>query len=1166
MASSSSSARNWAYDVFPSFSGEDIRVTFLSHFLKEFDRKLIIAFKDSEIKKSHSLWPELVQAIEDSRISIALFSKNYASSSWCLNELLEIMKCKKEFGQMVIPVFYGLDPSHVRKQTGDFGKIFKETCLDKTEDVKAQWKEALTDVANILGYHSVTWINEAKMIENIANDVLDKLLLTKSKDYEDFVGMEDHMAKLSKLLQMECEEVRMIGIWGSSGIGKTIIARTLFSRLKRHFQISVFIDRSFISKNKDLYSRNNTDDYNMKLNMQRNFLSEILDKKSIKIDHLGVVGERLKYHRVLIFIDDLDDQVVLDALAGHAQWFGSGSRIVAITKDMHILRAHGGINHIYEVRLPSEKLALEILCRSAFGKNYPPPPPHGFMELALEVVDRVDSLPLALNVLGMCLRRKDEEYWRGILSRLQNGIDGSIYRTLRVGYDGLDNKKDEALFRHIACFFNYEGISYIKQMVGDSELDVNIGLENLSDKSLIHIRRHSVVMHYLLQEMGKEVVRAKSKELGEREFLIDSEDICQVLEENIGTRNVLGISLNIDEIVDELNIHYNAFKGMRNLRFLNIYTKQWNGRKVDKLHLLESFEFLPPKLRLLSWDRFPMRYMPCKFVPKYLVEIKMEGSKLEKLWEGIGPLTCLNYMDMSGSENLKEIPDLSLATNLKTLYLSGCLSLVDLPLSIRNLNKLKTLVLSGCINLLSLPSGINLQSLCRLDLSQCSKLNAFPDISTNISYLVLDDTSIKEIPCDIRLRNLVILSMKGIMSDRFWEGVKPLTPLMMTMLSPSLKSLYLSHIESLVELPSSFQDLSNLERLRITQCINLKTLPSEINLQSLDHLDFDGCSLLKSFPDISTNISTLYLSNTGIEEVPIWIKKFTNLRFLHMRKCLKLKCVSLNIFKLKHLEKADFTLSRMHSNEASFRDSQNIMFIDEGSIQLQKTVPEEASSSLPADPKLCVNFVNCFLSGHDALLKHIWFLKGLIFPGEEVPLYFTYRTSGTSLINIPLLQVSPIQPFFRVRACAVVEIDSSLYLLSPYLVIQICCRFKDKLGNIFISFGQPHSFRAYHQKGSHVFIFDCRFSLNKDNVPLGEVDIEFHIIEDRSLYILKGCGIQIFDENLSSPNNRQDNVSYKLGQSEWTLPSRDKGDIFKHLTLALKGAKQQFLKGRLRGE
>ena len=124
LSSSPSSSRTWLYDAFISFSGVDVRVTFLSHLLKEFDKKFIIAFKDNEIERSLSLDPELKQAIKDSRIAVVIFSQHYASSSWCLNELLEIVECRKECGQMVIPVLYRLDPSHVRKQTGDFGQIF----------------------------------------------------------------------------------------------------------------------------------------------------------------------------------------------------------------------------------------------------------------------------------------------------------------------------------------------------------------------------------------------------------------------------------------------------------------------------------------------------------------------------------------------------------------------------------------------------------------------------------------------------------------------------------------------------------------------------------------------------------------------------------------------------------------------------------------------------------------------------------------------------------------------------------------------------------------------------------------------------------------------------------------------------------------------------------
>ncbi|CAL9241627.1 unnamed protein product, partial [Arabidopsis halleri] len=198
---------------------------------------------DNEIKRGQSLDPELVQAIKNSRIAVVVFSKNYASSSWCLNELLAIVKCKEELGQIVMPVFYNLDPSHVRKQTGDFGKKFQETCKNKTKDVKNQWEKALTDVANLVGYHSQNWDSDAPMIESIINDILSGLNSTPSNDFEDFAGLDDHITKMNLLLDLESEQVRMVGIWGPSGIGKTTIARALHSQHSHGFQCSIFIDR-----------------------------------------------------------------------------------------------------------------------------------------------------------------------------------------------------------------------------------------------------------------------------------------------------------------------------------------------------------------------------------------------------------------------------------------------------------------------------------------------------------------------------------------------------------------------------------------------------------------------------------------------------------------------------------------------------------------------------------------------------------------------------------------------------------------------------------------------------------------------------------------------------------------------------------------------------------
>jgi len=112
----------------------------------------------------------------------------------------------------------------------------------------------------------------------------------------------------------------MVGIWGSSGIGKITIARALFSRLSRHFQASVFIDGAFVSKCRKNYHKANPYDYNMKLHLQGTFLCEIFGKTDIKMDHIGAMGQRLKHHKLRTVLDDSDGQVLLEADIRSKAW------------------------------------------------------------------------------------------------------------------------------------------------------------------------------------------------------------------------------------------------------------------------------------------------------------------------------------------------------------------------------------------------------------------------------------------------------------------------------------------------------------------------------------------------------------------------------------------------------------------------------------------------------------------------------------------------------------------------------------------------------------------------------------------------------------------------------------------------------------------------------
>ena len=146
---------SWNHDVFLSFRGEDTRKNFTDHLYKALDQAGIYTFRDDdELARGKEISTELLKAIQESRISIVVFSKGYASSRWCLDELVHIMHCRKTIGHTVYPIFYDVDPSDVRKQSGTFAEAFarhEERFAAEMERVH-KWRGALTEAANLSGW------------------------------------------------------------------------------------------------------------------------------------------------------------------------------------------------------------------------------------------------------------------------------------------------------------------------------------------------------------------------------------------------------------------------------------------------------------------------------------------------------------------------------------------------------------------------------------------------------------------------------------------------------------------------------------------------------------------------------------------------------------------------------------------------------------------------------------------------------------------------------------------------------------------------------------------------------------------------------------------------------------------------------------------------------
>ena len=147
--SSSTPKLTYEYEVFVSFRGADNRTGFTSHLFAALDRKTIHAYKDDiNLPRGEKIGPELLKAIETSKIAVVVFSKKYVTSDWCLDELVKVMECKRVFNQRVLPIFYHVSQPEVLEQKGNFAEL-----PNGAEDKMNSWRAALTEAANLEGLH-----------------------------------------------------------------------------------------------------------------------------------------------------------------------------------------------------------------------------------------------------------------------------------------------------------------------------------------------------------------------------------------------------------------------------------------------------------------------------------------------------------------------------------------------------------------------------------------------------------------------------------------------------------------------------------------------------------------------------------------------------------------------------------------------------------------------------------------------------------------------------------------------------------------------------------------------------------------------------------------------------------------------------------------------------
>ncbi|XP_076954546.1 TMV resistance protein N-like [Bidens hawaiensis] len=836
MASSSSSANN-KYDVFLSFCGEDTRKTFVDHLYTALDQWGICTFKDDErLEKGKRINDELLQAIEDSRVYIIVFSKRYASSSWCLNELLKIMECHKTNGRIAFPVFYDVDPSEVRKQTGSVGEAFA-IHTNKNESEVGEWREALKDAANLSGWdlRKTADGHEAKVIKLITEEVSLKLRPIDINIDASLVGIKQRMQDLDSCLKIGLKDVRMIGIKGMGGAGKTTLARAIFDKIAFDFE-----GRSFVENVREKASRSGLE------KLQEQVLRDVLNNKDITVSgvHEGkrLMKKMLRGKKVLVVLDDVNHKDQLEMLVGDTSWFGPRSRIIITTRDGQVLEAHK-VEWKRDVNLLTNEEAICLFNRHAFRKDKPP---KEFEKHSQKVLSYASGLPLTIKVLGSDLCGKDASEWADALERLKTIPLKETLKILELSYENLEEDYKE-IFLDVACFLRGWEKDDAIRMLESSGFYARSGLRVLEQKSLITISKNTfsgsttITMHDHLVEMGMNIVRREHPEEPKKHNLLwVQKEIEHVLSDNTGNEAVRCIDLE-----NTPSIYLEGLGNMKKLRCLIVdrgaFTNGFNGYvKIDEARL-----HFPNSLRYLFWYNYPHWCLPKTFEANNLVALEMRRSNIVQLWEGGKVMEKLRFLDL-GRSKLRSL-DLGLTPKLERLNLFGCYDLVKVDVDGGCLKSLVYLNLDYCSSLKSVSFIEQLESLVVLNICVLG-LMEFPGCivtghSSN-SLQVLDlsnNPNISKIPSSIgNLHKLV--------------------------------SLYLNLDSSgIEELPEELGQLECLEYLNLTST-NVKHLPNSIcMLKRLKILLLRDCRSLEKLPEELGNLGCLQwldISGTGITHLP----------------------------------------------------------------------------------------------------------------------------------------------------------------------------------------------------------------------------------------------------------------------------------------------------------
>ncbi|KAF8028650.1 hypothetical protein BT93_E1328 [Corymbia citriodora subsp. variegata] len=878
------------YEVFLSFRGPDTCTNITSYLYTSMIDAGIRAYKDDEeLRTGEEIEDHLLQAIEQSKISIPIFSKGYADSPWCLRELVKMVENKNTRRQIIMPIFYDVAPSEVKYHKEHYGKAIVSHLNKKmfNHETIYKWKAALSEVGALIGWDFQSMPNRAKgeFVKEVVNNVLTELKTTYLEVSGCLVEVDNHVDEIMRMIGAHDHETKIVGIHGMGGVGKTTLAKIVYNQL-----YDDFINCCFLSNIRETKITQ----------LQNQLIWNILKKKWHAINNIMegkmMIKEKLCSKRVLLLLDDADDASQLDALVQNCEWFGKGSKIIITTRDQGMLKESTLVDGTYELTGMDHVRSLQLFSKHAFRRDYPL---EQYISHSARAVNICGGLPLALEIIGSLLSGKNVEEWDATLKELEESPQEDIGKTLMIGIKAL-NDNQRKIFLDIACFF----IGYDKRIVihmwESCDFLPHQSLGILQQRSLIKIREDNQLwMHDWLRDIGRNFIRQgsgkKSEQqqllwthaqasmvLGKTQLIVDLKVLnltgCQKLRR---TPN-LSFHVNLERLIlegcESLVQIDPSISHLKKLVFLNLkycYRLRKLPKKMGALESLRELLLDSTSIKgILEWRKMNkleiLSLVNCHSLEKFdfldtvasVVKPSLVDNPLTRLPKSFENFSSLIELDLSYS-GVQELPNsIGKMKNLKVLKMRNS-SIRKLPSSIGMLEKLERLEAGGDPYLEGeIPNDIGKLRHVRILILEATRILALPQLPESLITLYFRSFSMGLLPDLSNLLNMRNLSL------RLWGECN----------SPP----------KLEEAPSGWW-IGRLRMLEVLElfCPNITTLSSDvIFLSQLKRLQLVCCNL-QCLPRLPTNLSYLMI-DSGWLKTTNDLSNLKALLDLNVRACDKL--------------------------------------------------------------------------------------------------------------------------------------------------------------------------------------------------------------------------------------------------------------------------------------